>query len=96
MWRNGTWSEIWKIQAFTEVNNVNVNINIHELESTLKPSYKFINPGGSAISIFLIFRNSYHYNQLILKKFRILIKTINKKEKEPKISKNYLKQNWDY
>ena len=39
--RNGVWGGDCEIQAFSEI--YSVNVNIHELESTLEPSYKFIN-----------------------------------------------------
>ena len=47
MWRNGVWDGNWEIQVFTEV--YNANFNIHELESTSEPSYKFVDPGASTI-----------------------------------------------
>ena len=63
--RNGVWGGNCEIQAFSDI--YSVNVNIHELESTLEPSYKFINAGASDHPIFLMYRNNDHYNSLNLK-----------------------------
>ena len=47
MLRNGIWDVNLEIRAFSEI--YSVNVNIHELESTLEPSYKFINVGDQII-----------------------------------------------
>ena len=69
MCRIGVWCENREIQAFIEV--YKANSNIHELESTLELSYKFINPGGPTILFSPKYRNNYHYNSLILKGSKI-------------------------
>ena len=65
MRRNGVCGGNCEIQAFSEI--YSVNVNIHELESTLEPSYKFINAGASDHPISLMYRNNDHYNSLNLK-----------------------------
>ena len=65
MRRNGVWGGNCEIQAFSEI--YSVNVNIHELESTLEPSYKFINAGASDHPISLMYRNNDHYSSLNLK-----------------------------
>ena len=56
MRRNGVWGGNCEIQTFSEI--YSVNVNIHELESTLEPSYKFINAGASDHPISLMYRRS--------------------------------------
>ena len=85
MRRNGVWGENCEIQAFSEISSV--NLNIHELESTLELSYKFINAGTSDHSISLMFRNKDNYNSLNWKGSVIVTKHY-KKKKEPKSSKH--------
>ena len=85
MRRNGVWGENCEIQAFSEI--YSVNVNIHELESTLEPSYKCINFGASDHPISLMYRNNDHYNSLNLKGSMIVTKH-SKNKKEPKASKH--------
>ena len=40
---------------------------VHELESTLEPSYRYLNPGASIHPIRLIYRNNDNYNSLTTK-----------------------------
>ena len=40
MFKQGTWGREAEIQTFTEV--YSVNVYVHELESTLEPSYKYL------------------------------------------------------
>ena len=54
-----------EIQAFTEV--YSVNVYVHELESTLEPSFRYLNPGASIHPIRLIYRNNDHYDSLTTK-----------------------------
>ena len=54
MRRNGVWGGNCEIQAFSEI--FIVNANIHELESTLELSYKFIKVGASDHPISLMYR----------------------------------------
>ena len=44
-----------------------MNVYVHELESTLKQCYKYLNPGASIQPIRLIYRNNDHYNSLTTK-----------------------------
>ena len=85
MHRNGVWGGNCEIQAFSDIHCV--NINIHELESTLEPSYKFINAGASDHPITLMYRNNDHYNSLNLKGSVIVTKH-SKRKMEPKASKH--------
>ena len=85
MRRNGVWDGNCEIHAFSEI--YSVNVNIHELESTLEPSYKFINTGASNYPIFFMYRNNDHYNSLNLKGSVFMTKHF-KKKKEPKASKH--------
>ena len=85
MRRNGVWSGNCEIQAFSEI--YSVNVNIHELESTLEPSHKFINVRASDHPISLMYRNNDHYNSLNLKGSVIVTKH-SKNKKEPKASKH--------
>ena len=68
----------YEIEAFNEI--YTVNVNIHELELTLEPSYKFIDTGALDHPIFLMHRNNYHYNLLNLKGSVIPTKHSNKKK----------------
>ena len=65
MFKLGTWGGEAEIQAFTEV--YSVNVYVHELKSTLEPSYRYLNPGASIHPIRLIYRNNDHYNSLTTK-----------------------------
>ena len=65
MFKQDTWGGEAEIQAFTEV--YSVNVYVHELESTLEPSYRYLNPGASIHPIRLIYRNNHHYNSLTTK-----------------------------
>ena len=47
MRRNGVWGGNCEIQAFSEI--YSAKVNIHELESTLEPSYKFLTPEHQTI-----------------------------------------------
>ena len=85
MRRNGVWGGNCEIQAFSEI--YSVNVNIHELESTHEPSYKFINAGSSDHPISLMYRNNDHYNSLNLKGSVIVTKH-SKNKNEPKASKH--------
>ena len=60
MCRNGVWDGNCEIQAFCKI--YSLKFNIHELKSTLEPSYKFINDGASDHSIFLMYNNNYRNN----------------------------------
>ena len=84
MRRNGVWGRIFLIQAFSEI--YIVNVNIYELESTFKPSYKFINAIALNHAISLIYKNNDHYNSLNLKFLVIL--TRHSKKKQPKARKH--------
>ena len=66
-----------EIQAFREI--YSVCVNIHELESILEPSYKFINSWASDYPISLLYRNNDHNNLLNLKGAIILIKILRRK-----------------
>ena len=44
-----------------------VNVYIHELESNLEPSYRYLNTGASIHPIRLIYRNNDYYNSLTTK-----------------------------
>ena len=68
MFKQGTWGGEAEIQTFTKV--YSVNVYVHELESTLKPSYRYLNPGASIHPIRLIYRNNDHYNSLTTKSDR--------------------------
>ena len=68
-----------EIQAFTEL--CSVNVYVHELESTLEPSYRYLNPGASIHPIWLIYRNNDHNNSLTTKS--------NDNINEPKKVKNF-------
>ena len=72
MLRNGIWDGNCEIQVFKEI--YSVNVNIHKLESTLEPNYKFINAWASDHPISLMYRNNDHYNSLNLKGLVILTK----------------------
>ena len=85
MCRNGVLGGNCEIQAFSEI--YSVNVNIHELKSTLEPSYKFINDGASDHPISLMYRNNDHYNSLNLKGSVIVAKH-SKNKKEPKANKH--------
>ena len=74
-----------EIQAFSEI--YSVNVNIHELESTLESSYKFINAGASDHPISLMYRNNDHYNSLNLKGSVIVTKH-SKRKRELKAIKH--------
>ena len=87
MFKQGTWGGEAEIQAFTEV--YSVNVYVHELESTLEPSFRYLNPGASIHPIRLIYRNNYHYNSLTTKSDDYI--------NEPQKSiKNCLKYKWYY
>ena len=75
----------YEIEAFNGI--YTVNVNIHELELTLEPSYTFIDSGALDHSIFLMYRNNYHYNLLNLKGSVIPTKHSNNK-KELKADKH--------
>ena len=85
MRRNGVWGGNCEIQTFSEI--YSVNVNIHELELTLEPSYKFINVEASDHPISLIYRNNDHYNSLNFKGSVIVTKH-SKNKKEPKARKH--------
>ena len=65
MFKRGNLGGEAEIQAFTEV--YSVNVYVHELESTLEPSYRYLNPGASIHPIRPIYRNNDHYNSLTTK-----------------------------
>ena len=44
-----------------------MNVYVHELESTFKPIYTYLNPGASMHPTRLIYRNNDHYNSLTTK-----------------------------
>ena len=87
MRRNEVWGGNCEIQAFSEI--YSVIVNIHELESTLEPSYKFINARASDHPTSLMYRNNDHYNSLNLKGSVIVTKH-SKNKKEPKASKHII------
>ena len=64
---NGVWGRNCEIQAFSEI--YSVNVNIHELESTHEPSYKFINTGASDHPISLMYRKLRSWQLVKFKRF---------------------------
>ena len=87
MFKQGTWGGEAEIQAFMEV--YSVNVYVHELESILEPSYRYLNPGASIYPIRRIYRNNYHFNSLTTKSNNI-------NELQIFIFKNCLKYKWYY
>ena len=83
MFKQGTWGGEAEIQAFTEV--YNVNVYVHELESTLDPRYRYLNPGASIHPIRFIYRNNDHYNSLTTKSNDNINEPKKVKKKKPKI-----------
>ena len=57
-WRSWNSGFYWSLQC---------ECVVHELESTLEPSYRYLNPGASIHPIRLIYRNNDHYNSLTTK-----------------------------
>ena len=60
MFKQCTWGGEAEIQAFTEF--YSMNVYVHERESTLEPSYRYLNPGAFIHPIKLIYKNNDHYN----------------------------------
>ena len=85
MYRNGVRGKNCEIHAFSEI--YSLNVNIHELESTLEPNYKFISVWASDHQISFMYRNNDNYNSLNLKGSMIQTKH-SKKKKENKVSKH--------
>ena len=62
-----------------------MNVYVHELESTLEPSYKYLNPGAFMHPIRLIYRDNDHYNSLTTKSYDNVNEPHKSKKKMPKI-----------